>query len=1014
MAVQLPAKPSKLCEVLALINKSSRLSPLFYSSAFLLMAGVPASAETVQEAKQQVENGPVEEVVVTGMRATMTRSMDVKRENTAIVDAVAASDYGNLPGLSMSDVIENITSVSGHRGKGSSSEISIRGLGPFLGASTFNGRVVTSAGYTRAVNYKKFPSELSDKVLVYKSQQADLVEGGVAGTVNINSLRPLDYGRRKVTVDVSAIYNELSSHQSGENGLGNEETVSYVNQFENDSFGKFGVSIGYQRTDSADPEETITMSSGTMVMCASRLADGTPVTSGSKTRCESSTASGVTRDNYDSFDEDSIYVRSGSYTWRNQSDADFREGVVAAFQWQPNDRWDINADIETSDNSYFENRHDLVLTDTRRDLQDQIVSPDHSLLYSTGVSKIETQGYYRLEDETYLGWGLNAAFDATDNLKLEMDVSYSKSHRDRSSFQSRLGTDAYYAYSISNIDSFIPQLEFLDASRRSPSDPAFVASEAFNPNDPNSWSLANNSNRTVAKYRRQLDERIDDIGAVRFDATYKFNDGVITSVKGGVRYSQEDLYSDNDTDSMWDPVTGKVVQREYSVTGPTTVNRIVDNCFIGWTNSDFLGSVGGSGFPGGQFAQLDGRCGFGILSGYKADGSFADFGKLDDRRSMGDDVISEDVTAAYLMASFEGKLGVEVTGNAGVRVVNTQVTSTGYSRGYNVETRDENGETFYSLVAQANGEVTEFANTHSVTTVLPSANITFYLQDDLLLRGALYRAMSRPNLQDMGSGRLFVEGSDNVTDPNELIKRASGDNPNLEPLLSDNADLSLEWYPSKDTSVSLAYYYKNFKANFRSILTPTTISIDGVDIHTELLTGTYTDESATLIGWELAGQHSFTWLPAPFDGFGVKLALNLADSDFKNEDPIFGAQYDENGVKIADAYPFIQPANVFGFSKQVFSGTIFWENDKWEVRAVYKSRSKYFQPNEDPASNRFVEPFEYVDASISYNLSDSLTVSLQGINVLAEPQYFTRTVDDLNAGVSASGAKYYLKLKATF
>ncbi|MDZ4261315.1 MAG: TonB-dependent receptor [Pseudomonadota bacterium] len=1016
MAVQLPVKRNKLAEALALSNLKSGLSPLVYSSALLALMGVPVTAQTVVGATESsgADAVAVEELVVTGLRATMTRSMDVKKENTAIVDAIAASDFGGLPGLSMSDVIENITSVSGHRGKGSASEMSIRGLGPFLGSGTFNGRVVTSAGYTRAVNYKKFPSDLSDKVVVYKSQQADLVEGGVAGTVNINSLRPLDFGRRKITVDVSAIYNEVSANQEGENGLGNEQTISYVDQFETDNFGKFGVTVGFQRTDSANPEETITMSSGTMVACASRKADGTPVTSGTNARCETSSATGVTRDNYDRFDPDSIYVRSGSYTWRNQGDGDYREGLVGAIQWQPNERWDINADIVTSDNSYYEDRHDFVLTDTRRDLRDQVVSKDHSLWYSTGVSKVETQGYYRFEQETYLGWGLNAAFEATDNLTLEGDISYSRSHRDRSSFQSRLGNDAYINYSISNMDSFVPQLEFLDASRRSADDEGYVASQVFNAADPASWSMVNNSNRTVAKYRRQLEERFDTIAAARFDAEYKFDAGVISKVKAGVRYSEQELYSDQDTDSMWDPVTGKVVQREYSVTGAATVDRVVENCFVGWNNSDFLSTVGGSGFPGGQFAQLDGRCGFGIMSGYNSDGTFADFGKLDDRRSVGDDVINEDVFAAYMMASFEGNLGVDVTGNLGVRVVNTKVTSTGYSREYDLDTREENGEIFYSLIAVTGGDVTEFTNEHSVTTVLPSSNITFYLQDDLLLRGALYRAMSRPNLQDMGSGRLLVEGSDNITDPNDLISRASGDNPFLEPLLSDNADLSLEWYPSKDSSISLAYYYKNFKANFRQLLIPTTVTIEGVDIETELLTGTYTDDSARLTGWELAGQHSFTWLPAPFDGFGVKLAYNYADSDFENEDPVFGAQYDETGAKTAEAYPFVEPANLFGFSKEVFSGSVFWENEDWEVRALYKSRSRYFQPNEDPASNRYVEPFEYVDVSVSYNILDNLKVSLQGINVLEEPQYFTRGVDDLNAGISASGTKYYLKLKATF
>jgi iron complex outermembrane recepter protein len=999
---------NKLAVALAHLNQKSGIGPALYSSTLVALMAAPAMAQTSAVATGVQAGEVVEEVAVTGLRATMTRSMDVKRENTAIVDAIAASDFGGLPGLSMSDVIENITSVSGHRGKGSASEMSIRGLGPFLGYGTFNSRTVTSAGFSRAVNYKKFPSDLSDKVVVYKSQQADLIEGGVAGTINIDSLRPLDYGRRKITVEASAIYNEISARQTGESGMGDEETFSYVDQFESDRFGKFGVTFGFQRTDSANPEES-TLTSSNLSSCAAQMADGTGVTY-SKRCDDAASPARVTRDNYENFQQDSIYLRPQSFTWRNQGDGDYREGYVGALQWQPNDRWDINLDIEASDNSYFEDRHDFVVSDARYDLRDEIVGEDHSLLYSTGRSKMETQGYYRLEEESYRGWGLNTAFEASDNLTLWVDLSYSKSHRDRSSFQSRLGTNNYWNYSIDNGDSIVSQIEFLDANRRAPDDAGYDSSKAFDPNSPDSWSLAKNGNKTSAKYRRQLEERFDTIKAARFDGEFKVDNSAITSVKAGVRYSQEELYSDNDTDTRWDSAKNVAVAGEGTVTDTASIQKVLDSCFIDWNNSDWFGSEGGSGFQGGKFAQLDGRCGFGVLSGYQADGSFKDFGKLPDRRSPGDDVIDEDVFAAYVMANFEGKLfNTELTGNIGTRVVNTKVTSTGYYSAFSVS----ESAGVYSLDVVPN-TVSEFTSAHSVTTVLPSTNVTFYLNEDLLLRAALYRSMSRPDLQDMGSGRIFKTSDADVTDPNELITSATGDNPNLEPLLSDNGDISLEWYPSKDSSISLAYYYKKFNANFRAIQIPETITVDGIAITTTLTTDTYTDDSATLTGWELSAQHSFNYLPAPFDGFGTKISYNYADSDFENQDGTFGETYDYQGNLTDEGFDFVAPANLFGFSKNVFSGSIFWENDDWEIRALYKYRSKYFQPNTGAASNRYVEPFEYVDVSISYNILKNLEISLQGLNVLDEAQYMTRGVEKTPTLVSSSGPKYYLKLKATF
>ena len=146
-----------------------------YGSSTLLLSMLPQASYATEEAAQDEEVAEV--IQVTGNRATMSRSLSEKKHTVAVVDAIAAADFGDLPGLSLSDVIENVPGATGHRLKGSQNEISLRGLGPFLGSATFNGRPITNAGPNRAVNFKKFPSELIDKVVVYKSQQADLVEG---------------------------------------------------------------------------------------------------------------------------------------------------------------------------------------------------------------------------------------------------------------------------------------------------------------------------------------------------------------------------------------------------------------------------------------------------------------------------------------------------------------------------------------------------------------------------------------------------------------------------------------------------------------------------------------------------------------------------------------------------------------------------------------------------------------------------------------------------------------------
>lgn len=191
-------KSNKINRVLRMIKMKPQSKAAIFSSALLVMIAAPtyaaeaaeekaAAAKVAKTAEESVAEGrsievknkagEIEVIQVSGMRGTMTRSLNEKKNTSAIVDAIAA-DFGDLPGLSLSNVIENVSGASGHRLKGSQNEISIRGLGSYLGYSIFNGGTITNAGPGRAVSFKKFPSDLVDKVVIYKSQQANLVEGG--------------------------------------------------------------------------------------------------------------------------------------------------------------------------------------------------------------------------------------------------------------------------------------------------------------------------------------------------------------------------------------------------------------------------------------------------------------------------------------------------------------------------------------------------------------------------------------------------------------------------------------------------------------------------------------------------------------------------------------------------------------------------------------------------------------------------------------------------------------------
>ena len=264
-------------------------------------------------------------------------------------------------------IINNwLTGASGHRLKGSQYKISIRGLGSYWGYSTFNGRTITNAGPGRVVNFKKVPSELVDKVVIYKSQQANLVEGGTSSTIDVASLRAVDYGKDQTAVEVQGVYNDYYSNVSGEavDTLGSRITFSTVKQWETENAGDIGFILGLQRSHDSNPEENYGGSSQ-MGVCALRDAQGNALTddgrdctdwrSGGSRSTQAVSAGRLGRsptpgENVDlaNFDQSSIFYIPNDAYWRTGNDKDVRENVVAIFKWVPNDEVDSNHDFQYS------------------------------------------------------------------------------------------------------------------------------------------------------------------------------------------------------------------------------------------------------------------------------------------------------------------------------------------------------------------------------------------------------------------------------------------------------------------------------------------------------------------------------------------------------------------------------------------------------------------------------------------------------------------------------------------
>ena len=238
------------------LGKTNRQNTASVGS-IILVAAVASSLSTGLLAQEQQN---IEEVIVTGTRATIQDAISLKRNSTAIVDGLSSDEIGGIPALSIGEALETVTGASSHRENGGATEISIRGLGPFLTSTVINGRRATSGNGTRAVNFSIFPSELFNQIGIYKTQSASFVEGAVGGQIHLDTRKPIEHGQQSFQIGLKGAYNDDEQDVRGGEDIGYRLTASYIDQFETDDWGTFGVSLGVQTRDESNPEQEFTRS----------------------------------------------------------------------------------------------------------------------------------------------------------------------------------------------------------------------------------------------------------------------------------------------------------------------------------------------------------------------------------------------------------------------------------------------------------------------------------------------------------------------------------------------------------------------------------------------------------------------------------------------------------------------------------------------------------------------------------------------------------------------------------
>ena len=214
-----------------------KLSPVAAGCAVLVL-----SLTGIAHAQQTAENT----VVVTGIRKGIEDAISVKKNSNSIVEAISAEDIGKLPDTSIAESIARLPGLSAQRVNGQAQQISIRGTSGDLSTVTLNGREQASTSASRVVEYDQYPSELINGVTVYKTADSSLVGQGLSGTVDLQTVKPLAFGGRTISLNARGEKNSLGSESPGAPSTGNRFSASYIDQFANRTI---GLAVGVAHSD---------------------------------------------------------------------------------------------------------------------------------------------------------------------------------------------------------------------------------------------------------------------------------------------------------------------------------------------------------------------------------------------------------------------------------------------------------------------------------------------------------------------------------------------------------------------------------------------------------------------------------------------------------------------------------------------------------------------------------------------------------------------------------------------
>lgn len=372
----------------------------------MVAAAAPAAAQEAEESTE-VAQGDDNQIIVTGIRSAIQNSLETKRDATSIVEVISAEDLGQLPDLSIADSLARLPGVTAQRVRGRSQQISIRGLGPDFSLALLNGREVVSAGNNRGIEFDQFPSELIGQGIVYKTADARLAAIGIAGAVDLRTVRPLDFTDTQLSVSGTYVYNDSGSRNPDFPDDGYRFFGSYIDQNEE---GTVGWSLGV--TVQSNPTHFISRELKTNEFQVSRDASGLIYPS----------------DN----------PRQGAVSREFE-----RTSIAGSLQFEPSSDFSLMFDAfytDTQDSGIFRGTETPIASWSGAQFEGATGSGPFAdtASYSAVVPilRTDTEG----NEAQIFAIGANLQFGITDSLSFEFDYGYSTLDRDDIDYESYAGT----------------------------------------------------------------------------------------------------------------------------------------------------------------------------------------------------------------------------------------------------------------------------------------------------------------------------------------------------------------------------------------------------------------------------------------------------------------------------------------------------------------------------------------------------------------------------------------------